>query len=79
MPLEEFDRVGANMIGVIMNRIPRSRGYYYGGYSYYAPSYSNKDKYYRFGDGDDLDEGNEDVDRDTKPFNQSYSSTPKSD
>ncbi len=79
MPLEEFDRVGANMIGVIMNRIPRSRGYYYGGYSYYAPSYSSKDKYYRFGDGDDLDEGNEDVDRDTKPFNQNDSSTPKTD
>jgi capsular exopolysaccharide synthesis family protein len=79
MPLEEFDRVGANLIGVIMNRIPRSRGYYYGGYSYYAPSYSSKDKYYRFGDGDDLDEGNEDVDRDTKPFIQNDSSTPKTD
>ncbi|MDY6845973.1 MAG: hypothetical protein SVP52_02425, partial [Chloroflexota bacterium] len=30
--LEEFYRVGANVIGVVMNRIPRNRGYYYGGY-----------------------------------------------
>jgi polysaccharide biosynthesis transport protein len=36
-PLEEFDRIGANMIGVVMNRIPRNREYYYGGYDYYAP------------------------------------------
>jgi polysaccharide biosynthesis transport protein len=36
-PLEEFERIGANMIGVVMNRIPRNREYYYGGYDYYAP------------------------------------------
>jgi non-specific protein-tyrosine kinase len=47
-PLEEFHRVGANMIGVVMNRIPRNRGYYYGGYEYYAPGTQFSEKYYRF-------------------------------
>jgi len=36
-PLEEFERIGANIIGVVMNRIPRNREYYYGGFEYYAP------------------------------------------
>jgi capsular exopolysaccharide synthesis family protein len=46
-PLEEFDRVGAQVIGVVMNRIPRNRDYYYGGFSYYAPNSQVGDKYYR--------------------------------
>jgi polysaccharide biosynthesis transport protein len=41
-PLEEFERIGANMIGVVMNRIPRNREYYYGGYDYYAPGSSSQ-------------------------------------
>ena len=48
-PLEEFECVDANMIGVVMNRIPRNRSYYYGGFDYYAPNASISDKYYRSG------------------------------
>ncbi len=47
-PLEEFERVGANLIGVVMNRIPRNRDYYYGGYNYYAPYGHSGEKYYKF-------------------------------
>lgn len=32
-----FKRAGARVIGVVMNRIPRSRSYYYGGYELYSP------------------------------------------
>ena len=46
-PLEEFHRVGAKMIGVIMNMIPRSREYYYGGYSYYSSGSEKDNAYYR--------------------------------
>jgi len=49
-PLEEFARVGAKIIGVVMNRIPRNRDYYYGGYNYYAPNAQFSEKYYRTGD-----------------------------
>ncbi len=51
-PFEEFMRVGANMIGVVMNRIPRNRGYYYGGFDYYAPSANISEKYYRYDERD---------------------------
>ncbi|MEA3325751.1 MAG: polysaccharide biosynthesis tyrosine autokinase [Chloroflexota bacterium] len=51
-PLAEFERVGANLIGVVMNRIPRNRAYYYGGYDYYAPNGHSSEKYYRFDDQD---------------------------
>jgi capsular exopolysaccharide synthesis family protein len=46
-PLEEFARVGAQVIGVVMNRIPRNRDFYYGGFTYYDPSYQASEKYYR--------------------------------
>ncbi len=46
-PLEEFARVGAQLIGVVMNRIPRNRDFYYGGFTYYDPSYQASEKYYR--------------------------------
>jgi len=49
-PLEEFARVDAKIIGVVMNRIPRNRDYYYGGYNYYAPNAQFSEKYYRSGD-----------------------------
>jgi len=49
-PFEEFYRVGANIIGVVMNRIPKNRGYYYGGYDYYAPGTTINEKYYRHED-----------------------------
>jgi len=35
--LDTFQRAGARVVGVVMNRIPRNRGYYYGGYKYYSP------------------------------------------
>jgi len=35
--LELFRRAGARVVGVVMNRIPRNRSYYYGGYKYFSP------------------------------------------
>jgi hypothetical protein len=43
--MESFKRSGARIVGVVMNRIPRNRGYYYGGYKYYSSHAGNK-KYY---------------------------------
>jgi len=42
---EQLIRAGANIIGSVLNRIPRTRGYYYGGYRYYSPYYYQNDKY----------------------------------
>jgi non-specific protein-tyrosine kinase len=36
---EQLDRAGARIVGIVFNRIPRDRGYYYGGYKYYSPYY----------------------------------------
>ena len=41
---ELFRRAGARVIGTVLNRIPRNRSYYYGGYKYY--SQYGKDKGY---------------------------------
>jgi len=46
-PLEELERIGSKVMGVVANKIPRNRDYYYGGYNYYSPynnhySYSNE-------------------------------------
>ena len=38
--IEQLDRVNANILGVVFNRIPRNRGYYYGGYHQYSKYYS---------------------------------------
>ena len=43
--LESFRRSGARIVGVVMNRIPRTRSYYYGGYKYYS-SYGKNKHYY---------------------------------
>lgn len=43
--LESIQRSGARIVGVVMNRIPKNRSYYYGGYQYYS-SYGNNKKYY---------------------------------
>ena len=43
--LELFKRAGARVIGTVMNRIPRNRSYYYGGYKYYSPSSESKGYY----------------------------------
>jgi succinoglycan biosynthesis transport protein ExoP len=40
-PLEELRRIGARVIGVVLNRIPRNKDYYYGGYYYYSPYLSS--------------------------------------
>ena len=42
---ELFKRVGARVIGTVLNRIPRNRSYYYGGYKYYSPYNSSKGYY----------------------------------
>jgi capsular exopolysaccharide synthesis family protein len=54
MPLEEFQRVGANIIGVVMNQIPQNREYYYGGYYYYSASKDSNGKYYHYDSKDEL-------------------------
>jgi capsular exopolysaccharide synthesis family protein len=61
-PLEEFIRVGADVIGVVLNRIPRNRGYYYGGYDYYEPKPHIDEKYYRSGYKDGQSGGSEGMD-----------------
>jgi succinoglycan biosynthesis transport protein ExoP len=38
--LEQLNRVGANVLGVVFNRIPHNRGYYYGNYKNYSQYYS---------------------------------------
>ena len=43
--LESFRRAGARIVGVVLNRIPRNRSYYYGGYEYYSP-YGNDKGYF---------------------------------
>jgi capsular exopolysaccharide synthesis family protein len=43
--LESLRRSGARIVGVVMNRIPKNRSYYYGGYKYYS-AYGRNKKYY---------------------------------
>jgi capsular exopolysaccharide synthesis family protein len=43
--LETFKRAGARVVGVVLNRIPRNRNYYYGGYQYYSPYNEHKGYY----------------------------------
>jgi polysaccharide biosynthesis transport protein len=38
--LDQMKRVGANVIGVALNRIPRRGAEYYGGFQYLSPAYS---------------------------------------
>lgn len=38
--LEQLNRAGAHVVGVVLNRIPRDRVDYYGGYRHYSPYYS---------------------------------------
>jgi capsular exopolysaccharide synthesis family protein len=47
-PMEELRRIGSHVLGVVANKIPRSRDYYYGGYNYYSP-YSNHYSYHTEG------------------------------
>ena len=36
-PMEELRRIDSHVMGVVANKIPKSRDYYYGGYNYYSP------------------------------------------
>lgn len=58
--MESYRRAGARVVGVVLNRIPRNRSYYYGGYKYYSP-YSESKGYFS-GNSSDLLE-NEESDR----------------
>ncbi|MCA9951883.1 MAG: polysaccharide biosynthesis tyrosine autokinase [Anaerolineales bacterium] len=40
--LEQLDRVGARVVGVVLNRVPRSGSYYYS-YKYYSPYYGHNE------------------------------------
>jgi len=44
-PIEELHRIGSHVLGIVANKIPKSRDYYYGGYNYYSP-YSNHYTYH---------------------------------
>ena len=44
-PLEELQRIDAKVLGIVANKIPKNRDYYYGGYNYYSP-YSNHYSYH---------------------------------
>lgn len=37
--VEQMERAGARILGVVLNRIPRNGSHYYGSYRYYASSY----------------------------------------
>ncbi len=52
--MELFRRAGARVVGVVLNRIPRNRPYYYGGYKYFSPY--NDSKGYFTSAGVELDE-----------------------
>jgi capsular exopolysaccharide synthesis family protein len=44
--LEQIKRSGGRIVGVVMNRIPRNRPYYYGGYRHYTSYYKGGYAYY---------------------------------
>jgi polysaccharide biosynthesis transport protein len=44
--LEQIKRSGGRIVGVVLNRIPRNRPYYYGGYRHYTAYYNNGYSYY---------------------------------
>lgn len=48
--LEQLKRAEARVVGVVFNRIPRNRDYYYGGYRYYS-GYHPYNGYYSGSDG----------------------------
>lgn len=46
MGLEQLQRSGARVVGLVMNKIPRNRSYYYGGYRHYSSYHEGRSKYY---------------------------------
>ncbi|MEW5940084.1 MAG: polysaccharide biosynthesis tyrosine autokinase [Chloroflexota bacterium] len=47
---EQLTRAGARILGVVLNRIPRHRADYYGGYRHYSPYYSGYQYHYYSGE-----------------------------
>jgi len=46
MGLEQLQRSGARVVGLVMNKIPRNRSYYYGGYRHYSRYQDGQSGYY---------------------------------
>jgi capsular exopolysaccharide synthesis family protein len=44
--LEQLKRAGANVVGVVFNRIPQNRTSYYGGYKQYSPYHYRSYQYH---------------------------------
>ncbi len=73
--LEQLARTGAHVIGVIFNRIPRDRFYYYGGYRYYSPYHNNGYSYYSSREVASRDDAQEEL----KPSGLRFFSTHRED
>jgi Mrp family chromosome partitioning ATPase len=43
---EQFNRGGVKILGIVFNRIPKNRGYYYGGHQHYDSNYYRGYHYY---------------------------------
>ena len=63
---EQLERAGARVVGAVFNRIPRSHGYYYGGYQYYSPYYSQNNQYLSGSDAN-AEPAQEAVEQDAQP------------
>jgi len=61
---EQLNTAGAHILGVVFNRIPRDRAYYYGGYSYYSP-YHQQNSAYLGADGVTTENGEQAVEQDS--------------
>jgi capsular exopolysaccharide synthesis family protein len=46
--LDQMKRAGANILGIVLNRIPRNRPNYYGGYRHYSGYYKGESGYYSY-------------------------------
>ncbi|MDO9545347.1 MAG: polysaccharide biosynthesis tyrosine autokinase [Pelolinea sp.] len=64
--VEQLERTDARILGIVFNRIPRNRTYYYGGYRHYS-SYNYRDyHYYSESDTEDTKKQNTPVKKDGK-------------
>ena len=55
--LEQMKRAGANILGIVLNRIPRDRPNYYGGYRHYSGYYKGEYGYHNYYDEDSRGNG----------------------
>jgi len=65
--LEMLNRAGARIVGVVLNRIPRDRADYYGGYRHYSPYYSGY-RYYSYASEEHGDGKSSHMNRLTRKF-----------